>query len=64
MNRRTTRPDVFTCPICNKKPYMHTFGVNTAWMECCGYGIHRHKKISVVVPYAQPSDLFNELIEK
>lgn len=55
---------VFACPICGKKPFLHTYDVNTAWIECKGYGMHKHKKISVFIKYESPSKLLKKIIYK
>lgn len=58
---RTTDFGFFSCPICHKKPYVTVYGVNTAEASCCGYGLHRHKRVAVTVEYEQPSKLIKKL---
>ena len=59
--KRTNDIGFFECPICEKKPYVSTYGVNTAWAFCKGYGFHKHKKVHVLISYEQPSNLFKKL---
>lgn len=61
--KRTHDAAFFECPICGKKPYISTYGVNVAWAFCKGYGFHKHKKIETLIPYAQPSILLKKLSE-
>ncbi|MDD3417902.1 MAG: hypothetical protein PHY47_28585 [Lachnospiraceae bacterium] len=61
---RMTDVAVLACPICGKKPFLHIYGVNTAWIECKGYGMHRHKKVSVCIQHERPSKLLKEIINK
>lgn len=61
---RTRDFGFFPCPICNKPPYVNIYGVNSAEAYCCGYGIHKHDKVSVTVDYAQPSKLIRTLAGK
>lgn len=62
--KRTTDEAFFECPVCGKKPYVNTYNVNVGWASCKGYGIHRHKEVSVFVPYARPSELYKKISEK
>lgn len=63
-NKRMTDEAVFPCPICGKKPYFHVYHVSVGWINCKGYGFHRHKEVCVFTPYAPPSRLYNFLVSR
>lgn len=58
---RTHDAAFFECPICEKKPYVDIYGINSATAYCKGHGFHRHKKVSVFIKHEQPSKLLKKL---
>lgn len=61
---RTYDAAFFACPICGKKPYVIIYNENSAEAHCKGFGLHRHKEVSVFVRYEQPSKLMKSVSEK
>lgn len=61
---RTSDSAFFACPVCGKKPYVHTYQMHSGYTECKGGLFSRHKRVWVSVGYAQPSELFKEMSRK
>ena len=56
------RDKIKPCPVCGRKPLIHTFGVNYAKVECKPW-LSRRAHRRVYTEYCQPSQLLEKAIE-
>lgn len=59
--KRTDNELFYNCPICKKKPFVYTNGINSGIVKCSGPTFNKHKEQMINVVYEQPSQLLKTL---